>query len=1348
MHGRKILTLLLCVCLVISVVPVIRTAAKLSDSIIYQQDGVEIYYGVDSSWSGAFNAHFIIRNISHQDIENWGLRFEFSNDISNIWNGTIIYEENHLYTVKNIGYNQDIKKNSEVYIGFTANGDDEALPSNTSLCSAEYVVEGGYSTKFSVNSDWESGFSGTIELSNTGKEPIEDWTLEFDFSREIDNIWNGTIIKHEGNHYIIKNSEYNQRLLPNQSVIIGFNGYQGNIDTETIYNVSLSSFGIISSNYEVDGSSDNYEDESKGIVKIDTSMLVQDGENIFYIPKDIYSIKGTVGNSKNLISLTYTSNNTFGLNLLSGELTVNGNNWVIENIPLIIGYNEFTVTALYNDDTVSSDTVIIANIYKDKTIGLEAVNVDSDMDGLEDYIEAIYGTNSLSKDTDEDGLSDYTELVDIGTDPLKKDTDDNGIIDGDEDYDRDGLLNKEEEILGTLLFGVDSDYDDLTDYDEVNIYLTNPLAKDTDEDGASDGFEVTSGYNPLQADTDFTVNKEVVVGGTTYELQLTSCGENIESLTVEPINDSGAKYGRIMGYLDPAVDFNINGKFKFAKLKISFDDSYLDIEGFVPALYYIDEENHEMVEMPGDWDGVSNYFYVDLPHFSAYITLNKTNFLKVWEYGIKAHAITSDGKTNLNIVFVTDLSGSMGRDRIYTLKESLNDFIGVLTPYDKAGIVSFTSSATVLSELTSNKSTLKQIVNAMSVGGTTAIYTGLDKAVEMLDTFDEDGFKMIILFTDGYDEPSTTYDNQYRSIIDRAVGADIIVHTVGIGSIDDELLSNIAHSTGGSFYYAENASNLQQQVAKVQEEVNDKAKYTRDSNNDGISDYYTKLLCDDLLFSWDHQPIIIDAEYEDIQNDLDGDFDNDGLRNGSELLFTVKENQIISIIVNSDMEKTDTDYDSYTDKIEKNNGTNPKVKDISESDFNNIIVNHGNYAASQSAMDYMDSETTKFMLASGNFLFNGKISYVKDYEIALINFINAYNKATITDKICKKYVEIYESDYNTLVSFLVESTTGGLDTAGNLANYVEALKKAKDQIISEMLPVAKKFTFTKSKPLSANYIAKRNALVKYINESNELQNKIDGVPGFIVNISPKTQSILKRVGTIVTGLSITLGIFDDLCNSSNAFAALNAEIEQSDYIIEYLTCIVDNSEIDELREAASRILDAIQINMNEAYDYVVIQDFLDNAIQTGEIIAFSKMGPYAWAASLGLAVGDFLGGTGAVDEESIKIIAFGHSADTYANYIRWKFENDNFTSYHLVKNDEQLQLLQLLSQLRIVGEDSVGKGYDNYGPAMHFLHFLAGVRQDEVESDLKQRIGRIESIGEKLGYYVTGQFYDAYLKYE
>ncbi|HTW97014.1 MAG TPA: hypothetical protein VMD74_05150 [Candidatus Methylomirabilis sp.] len=69
-----------------------------------------------------------------------------------------------------------------------------------------------------------------------------------------------------------------------------------------------------------------------------------------------------------------------------------------------------------------------------------------------------------------------------------------------QDSDHDGLTDYEElNVYFTNPFKADTDNDGLNDYQEVKIYHTNPNNPDTDGDGYLDGAEVQSGYNPLGA---------------------------------------------------------------------------------------------------------------------------------------------------------------------------------------------------------------------------------------------------------------------------------------------------------------------------------------------------------------------------------------------------------------------------------------------------------------------------------------------------------------------------------------------------------------------------------------------------------------------------------------------------------------------------------------------------------------------------------------------------------------------------------------------------------------------------------------------------------------------------------
>lgn len=113
--------------------------------------------------------------------------------------------------------------------------------------------------------------------------------------------------------------------------------------------------------------------------------------------------------------------------------------------------------------------------------------IDSDEDGLFDDEEEKAGTDKDLADTDGDGLSDFDELKTWKTDPLVKDTDNDGYDDGLEvqnGYDPTGL--------GQL----DSDFDGIGDPEERKIG-TDPYKFDTDGDGLNDKEEVDAGRDPL-----------------------------------------------------------------------------------------------------------------------------------------------------------------------------------------------------------------------------------------------------------------------------------------------------------------------------------------------------------------------------------------------------------------------------------------------------------------------------------------------------------------------------------------------------------------------------------------------------------------------------------------------------------------------------------------------------------------------------------------------------------------------------------------------------------------------------------------------------------------------------------
>lgn len=150
--------------------------------------------------------------------------------------------------------------------------------------------------------------------------------------------------------------------------------------------------------------------------------------------------------------------------------------------------------------------------------------LDTDNDGLFDYLEYYAGTNPKSPDTDSDGVNDYTECYITHTNPL--------IADGNIDIDGDGLTNSEEAALGTHPADPDIDGDGLPDGVEVTKFKTDPLLNDSDSDGLLDGEEVSLKLNPLAESTDgITFDTSTIVGKKYIETQRIDYAENDTNMT-------------------------------------------------------------------------------------------------------------------------------------------------------------------------------------------------------------------------------------------------------------------------------------------------------------------------------------------------------------------------------------------------------------------------------------------------------------------------------------------------------------------------------------------------------------------------------------------------------------------------------------------------------------------------------------------------------------------------------------------------------------------------------------------------------------------------------------------------
>ena len=235
---KKIISIVLVFSMCVSIMNV--TAFGATDNnvvgetgIVCEKEGYTIEFSIISQWNEGYSGKIRISNTGNTNIENWYLACDFNVIIESIWNANIYYISDNLLVVKNAGWNQDIPVGGYVECGFIGKGALNELPTGFELVEKRGEANKlSYSVEYELNSDWGSGYNGTITITNNSEFVLEDWELEFNFNRQISNIWNGIITENDGSKYLVKNAGYNSNILPGDKISFGINGYGGNIEDE------------------------------------------------------------------------------------------------------------------------------------------------------------------------------------------------------------------------------------------------------------------------------------------------------------------------------------------------------------------------------------------------------------------------------------------------------------------------------------------------------------------------------------------------------------------------------------------------------------------------------------------------------------------------------------------------------------------------------------------------------------------------------------------------------------------------------------------------------------------------------------------------------------------------------------------------------------------------------------------------------------------------------------------------------------------------------------------------------------------------------------------------------------
>lgn len=458
----------------------------------------------------------------------------------------------------------------------------------------DFVYEGnGYKVVYEITSQWNTAFNVNVEIINTSNKVIDNWALAFYMPYDITSIWNGVIISSEEGLYTIKNSKSNQDILIGKSVNFGFSAQgDGNIIPNSFHMV-MNEASVNNDRYEV-----IYQITNQWNTAFNGQIIIRNKTN------------EEIEDWKLEFDTSYFIYNFWNAQIINH----NGNHYIIKNM----GYN---ANISGNSEICIGFTGVVTKSQSEtKTINLYEVGInnissddDYDKDGLSNEEEFKFGTNPYLADTDEDGLEDKFEIYYTQTNPLVKDSDGNGINDGDEDLDGDHLTIIQELQQGTDNRNSDTDYDGITDYDEVFVYFTNPLLKDTDGDYIDDGDELKIGLDPLKIQTTDIPDNEICleqkIEETSQELSDINTNDNPYLLSLI-MNASGCVSGNLLAKESKYTDVMMNDAVVGVIPELEYDDHMIVKNvriNFQMKEDFLERYSGRIADEPSDLTGLQRY---------------------------------------------------------------------------------------------------------------------------------------------------------------------------------------------------------------------------------------------------------------------------------------------------------------------------------------------------------------------------------------------------------------------------------------------------------------------------------------------------------------------------------------------------------------------------------------------------------------------------------------------------------------------------------------------------------------------------------------------------------------------
>jgi len=175
--------------------------------------------------------------------------------------------------------------------------------------------------------------------------------------------------------------------------------------------------------------------------------------------------------------------------------------------------------------------------------------------------------------------------------------------------------------------------------------------------------------------------------------------------------------------------------------------------------------------------------------------------------GLRGRELAAQARPDSNLVFLIDVSGSMGdEDKLPLVKQSLRLLVDTLGPRDRVALVVYAGASGLVLPSTpaSDRGVIVDAIERLQSGGSTNGAQGIELAYQIaVGSFIRGGNNRVLLATDGDFNVGVTSPGGLIRLIERKAESGVFLTTLGFGTgnLQDATMESLADHGNGNYAY-------------------------------------------------------------------------------------------------------------------------------------------------------------------------------------------------------------------------------------------------------------------------------------------------------------------------------------------------------------------------------------------------------------------------------------------------------------------------------------------------------------------------------------------------------------------